>query len=400
MLSLSLKQSIPIARNRLSLHRTIKTSTVQQQQRAKLTTTAAASSTKQQKPIVISRRAWLDFKESKGITKRRLDPSKRPKSDDEKPWPRNMQIAGYVASGLAVPYMILWTITSNPTLREWFGPYIPLDKLRTHYGKLEFDAQSYSEEMEGIENREKNGKDETELLIQYYQFPEEAPFHERRQQEATEAMNETDLNVTLSLFSSSSSVPEEIATKKIAAKTVANTKNLLDAFSSATSSTRENMTVSIDFLDRHDEVNTIGNLDTTRSFNVPDETMDLLSDGTLMADADSVENLKIERGFHDVSLGSRQLMKETQTMSKWSYIPQAAGEDSKKGTNDSSSVAKALNLTEVDIEISRLKYEVSELQKNLRDPMCTRSIDDMTTELRQAKRDLSRLTWKKRFRLA
>jgi len=304
-----------------------------------------------------------------------------------------------MSSALAVPYMILWTITSNPTLREWCGSYIPLDKLRTHYGKLEWDARSYSEEMEGIENQQKNGKDNTKLSIQYYQFPEEALFHERRQQEETEAMNETDVNVILSLFSSSSLVPEEIMTKKIAAKTVANTKNLLEYFPSAMSSTRENMTVAIDFLDRHGVVNTTDNLDTSRSVNVPDVKMDLPSDGTLMADADSLENIKIRKGSHDVSLESRHLIRETQTVSKWSYIPQAVGEDSKKGTNDSSSGVKAPDLTEVDIEFSRLNFKISELEKNLRDPMCPRSIDDLTTELRQAKRDLSRLTWKKRFRL-
>jgi len=352
----------------------------------------ATSASKQQQPLVISRRAWLEFKESKGITKRRPDPSKRPKSDDEKPWPRNVQIAGYVAGAVAVPYIILWTITSNPTLREWFGPYIPLDKLRTHYGKLEWDAQSYSEELEDASQREKTGDDESQLSNDYYQFPEEPPFHERRQQELVEAMSESDVAVTLSLTSSSSSpsLPDEIVTKQISAKTVANAKNLLGYFPSVLNSKDGNVTVAVDFLDQNNDENETGTL-VIESASMND---------TLMTDADTMANDQTMGGSHDSSQGSQQLSKETQTMSKWAYVPQTTDESSKKGANNSSSATRASQLTETEIEMGRLEYEISELEKNLRDPMCTRSIDDMTTELRQAKRDLSRLTWKRRFGLS
>ena len=368
----------------------------QQQQRARLATMAASSTTKQQQPIVISRRAWLDFKASRGITKKRPDPSKRPKSDDEKPWPRNVQIAGYVAGALAVPSIILWTITSNPTLREWFGPYIPLDKLRPYYGKLEWDAQNYSEEMEGVKNKEKNVNNESQL-IGYYQFPEEDPFNMRREQELIESMSETDVSVTLSLHSSSSppSPAEEIVTKSIAAKTVANAKNLLEYFPSAMTSMNGNATVAVDFLDQENEDSD------TSSFNAKTgNTDDPIGgiDGTLMADAVSMESDKIGGQFerlHNLTKGSQQLSKDIQTTSKWTYVPQTSTEGSTTKDTDKSSSNPQISKTE--IEIGRLNYEISELEKNLRDPMCTRSIDDMTTELRQAKRELSRLTWKKRF---
>jgi hypothetical protein len=394
MLSLASKRNAPITRHhqRLLERAGLSARSSVRQQRAKLTTAEVSSTSKQQQSRVISRRAWLEFKESRGITKKRPDASKRPTSNDEKPWPRNMQIAGYVAGAVAVPYIILWTITSNPTLREWFDPYIPLDKLRTHYGKLEWDAQSYSEEMENAKNKEKNGNDESQSLIGYYQFPEEAPFHERRQQQIVEAMNESDVKVTLSL-SSSSSLSEETVTKKIAAKTVAKAKNLLEYFPSALTSMNENTTVAVDFLDRNDEDNDADNLNATSITRVPDTTIGSPYDGTLMTDADSIANDKT-RGqhweLHNSSLGSQQLNKETQTMSKWAYTPQAAGEGSTKG-------AKAPQMTQTEIEKGRLEYEISELEKSLRDPTCTRSIDDMTTELSHAKRDLSRLTWKKRF---
>jgi len=53
--------------------------------------------------------------------------------------------------------------------------------------------------------------------------------------------------------------------------------------------------------------------------------------------------------------------------------------------------------TDVEMNIGRLEYTTSELEKNLRDPMCTRDIDDMQQELRQSKRELSKLKWKRRL---
>jgi len=401
MISLAAKRTTTMSRHHQMLRKTVGNTAKlsarqqQQQQRVRLATTVASSTTKQQQPIVISRRAWIDFKKSRGITKRKPDASKGPKSDDEKPWPRNMQIAGYVAGAVAVPYVILWTITSNPTLREWFGPYIPLDKLRTYYGQLEWDAQNYSEELEYVENREKNGNNQSESLIGYYQFPEEAPFHERRQQEIIEAMNESDVDTTLSLASSSLS-SEDVVTKKIPAKIVANAKNLLQYFPSASTSTDGNAAVAIDFLDRTDEDND-NNLDTTGGNNISDAHSKSLNDGSLMTDADSLANNTKgngQEGSRDLTLVSRQLAKDVQTASIWTYIPQASGEGSNNGANNASKVPR---LTDIEMEMGRLEYTISELENNLKDPMCTRSIDDVMIELRQAKRDLSKLTWKKRF---
>ena len=55
--------------------------------------------------------------------------------------------------------------------------------------------------------------------------------------------------------------------------------------------------------------------------------------------------------------------------------------------------------SDVEIERMRLEYTIEELGRLLKDPTCTRDIDEMRNELKQAKRDLSRLTWKRRFRI-
>lgn len=384
MLSLASKRATAsVTRHHPLLRRATRTANnlSARQQRSKLSTTTASSTTKQpQQPTVISRRAWLEFKESRGMKKKGPDPSKRDKSDDEKPWPKSVQIAGYVAGTVAVPYIILWTITSNPTLREWCGPFMPLEKLRPYFGKLEWDAQNYSEEMESVKNKEKNQDDES-ALNDYYQFPEEEPYKTRRQQELVEAMNESDISVTLSLQSSSTaSTPDEVVTKSIAANTVANPKTLLEYFPSALGG---NTTVAVDFLDRKNEDSD------ANAFNAGENT-----DGTLITDdAASFESTGSFGSEHDLASESRQLGKATQTSSRWTYVAMA-NDSTKKDTKKTSSPTQ---LSETEIEIGRLEYEISELEKNLRDPMCTRSIDDMTTELRQAKKDLSRWKWRRRL---
>ena len=413
MLSIACKRTGSVTRQHQGLRKTVTslaTSSVrrqqQQQQRARLTTESASSSasaSKQQQgkhnPLVISRRAWLDFKESRGLAKKRPTSSSKPKSDDEKPWPRNMQIAGYVAGTLVVPYMMLWTITSNPTLREWFGPFIPLDKLRPYFGKLEWDAQSYSDEMKAMRKKQNDGayNDSEESLIGYYQFPEEASFHERQQQEIVEATEKSDVAVTISLSSSTSSTSpaEEIVTTTIAAKTIANANNLLQFFPSASAST--NTTVAVDFLDQNNQNDDGNNADVT-SGGGGDVKLESISDGALMTDAESVANDQGGyKGPSDLSSASRLLAKATQTMSTWTYVPrqqQASGEASQKG---GATATASTQMTDVEMKMGRLEYVVSELEKSLRDPMCTRNIDDMTTELRQAKRELSKLKWKRRF---
>lgn len=408
--SIASKRAIPIVvPGRGNLENTVK----RQQHGVKRLTTASASpstststANNNNSHLVISRRAWLEFKESRGIRKKPPDPSKKSaSSNDEKPWPRNMQIAAYVAGAIAVPYTITWTITSNPTLREWFGPILPLDRLRTFFGKLEWDAQSYTEEMEDSRARERNGESPgsiKESLIGYYQFPEEDPFEVRQQNEIIEAMSESDVAVTLSATSSSSSsqIMENIVTKTVVANTIANEKTLLELFSNTntnTNTTNDAIKVAVDFLDQNNPDSKIGNNDTIK------RTTEPLSDGSLMTDTESMAKNNYSRGYTTTPANkSQQLARETQTMSKWTYTPsqdqhqQGSGGEGAKGA---AAGASASGMTDVERKMGELEYVVSELEKNLRDPMCTRSIDDMTTELSNAKRELSKLKWKRRFGL-
>lgn len=285
---------------------------------------------------VISRRVWKNHEKT-------LPKAPRPKLErpEDKPWPRNVQIAGYVAAGVLIPYTAIWLITSNSLLREYFGPYLPMDNLRTHFGDLEWDAQSFADqEDEDIEDG-------------YYQYLKEDSFTERKQQSNVDDLDQTTITATICLMGDAQ-VQES---RQVPASTKANAATLAELIGASGSPK-----VAVDFeqdSNAHIETMDIGNMDTSS-----------------LLDSDPGLNAP-----------TRGLQKETGTYSMWYYHRTASQQQNQDFGRTS----------DVEIERMRLEYTIEELGRLLKDPTCTRDIDEMRNELKQAKRDLSRLTWKRRF---
>lgn len=259
----------------------------------------------------------------------------KPKPDD-KPWPRNVLIAGGVAAGVLVPYFGVWLITSNPTLRSVFAPVLPMDRLRKHFGVLEWDAQSYAD------------KDD-EIPEGYYQFPMEMSFSTRQQQARIEEWEKQ--TVTANIYILGDSQVQE--TKQVPASTAANPQNLVKLVGATVDG---NSRVAVDFVDSPS------------------------GDGT--ASEMSAFDEKLQE-----NIPNQDLLHRMHTFSTWHYTP-AMGRNDEKPSQKTS---------DVDIQRMRLEYTVEKLQKDLRDPNCTRDMDEMQAELKQAKRDLSRIKWKRRL---
>jgi hypothetical protein len=86
--------------------------------------------------------------------------------------------------------------------------------------------------------------------------------------------------------------------------------------------------------------------------------------------------------------------------SSWHYQPPANVSDSvsgssanSKGKGNTSSTSASVSMD--DIKRSRLEYAIAELQFNLKNPNCLRSVDDMVDELNGYKAELSCLKWDK-----
>jgi hypothetical protein len=285
---------------------------------------------------VVSRRAWQAHERT--MPKK---PKFKATKAEEKPWPRNMQLAGYAAVAVFVPYSALWFISSDTSLREYFKDIIPFDKIRGHFGESEWDAQSYEDKISG-----------EPLDPRYLRLPEEMSFAERQRQAKIEELNSAEVTVNVYLLDSSSSQ----TTIRAPGSVPANPEKLLELVGSQVE--HDKGSVAIDF----------------------EEDLDKNA-------ANTSDQLYADEMTHDFALEdpTKDLLRQTHTFSTW-YYQRPAQEEQPAG-----------KVTDRDMEISRLDYTIDKLQKDLKDPACTRDRDDMTEELKQAKSSLSKLRWKRRL---
>eukprot|EP00529_Nitzschia_sp_RCC80_P021850 CAMPEP_0113483292 /NCGR_PEP_ID=MMETSP0014_2-20120614/23359_1 /TAXON_ID=2857 /ORGANISM="Nitzschia sp." /LENGTH=384 /DNA_ID=CAMNT_0000376835 /DNA_START=69 /DNA_END=1223 /DNA_ORIENTATION=- /assembly_acc=CAM_ASM_000159 len=366
-------------------------------------TTGTAGSTV--RPAVVSRRAWQKF-----LTQRKPPSSSGSKTGasssstttkaEDKPWPRSMQIAGYVGAGVAVPYISLWLITSNPTLRSWFSPFLPMDKLRSHFGHLESDAYSFVDlmEKERQEKKKKNADDDDDDVdaggvdVRYYQFPEEMPFRQRLQEQIIDTINNMKINATI--------VVEDVETNHQAghpAVVIVEEKVQIPGSAVASPSTLKS------FLKTPSIPTNNGTINVAVDFEDEDSTGNNEENGR-QDDGDnnsfSLQNLQEFSQNNLQDDPARGLLQETHTFSKWYSIPvNQQQQTNQDGSSSSSPSSREKRRYDQEMEISRLEYTITELERNLKDPNCTRDIDDMVDELKQSKRELSTLKWKQRLGL-
>jgi hypothetical protein len=309
--------------------------------------------------IVISRRVWESHKKTIPPTPK---PPKAKNPLDDKPWPRSVQITAYVAAAAFIPYTTIWLMVSVEPLRDFFKDYIPLDRFRNHFGEVEWGAQSYVDDVD-------RQRQKIPLDAGYSQFPGEWKYEIRTQQDEIEGLDKQEIPTKMYLILNSTSEQEQ-PIKYLPGSARANADTLWELIAGAATKEQkapEGPIVAVDFPDdigkRNDE----------------DEPKKMLSD---VKDAYAVSD---SMPGQDVA---SSLLQKTFTYSTWFYQP--TGTEGEAG-------GQTKRLSQQEVEISRLEFTVDRLEKDLKDPTCTRDMDDMTNELRQSKRELSRLKWKRRF---
>jgi hypothetical protein len=379
------------------------------------TAAAGAHGGKIIRPAVVSRRAWKKLHD-KLLAERKPQPSsssggtgKATTKVEDKPWPRSMQIAGYVSAGVAIPYFSLWLVTSNPTLRSWFGPFLPMDKLRSHYGHLESDAYSYVDLMDiehprsttatKLQQKGNSGEgddDVREVDIRFYRFPGEMPFRERLQEQMVETMNSMDIKARILVEDAAGTnqvdghpavvvAEETVSVPGSVSASQSSLKSLLKSPSIPNESSTMNIAVEFD----EDDPNNEGHQGSSIIVDYGRNHRSLEEDQT---------GVGVDPREFTQDTG-RALLQDTHTFSKWYSIPvatQQQQQQQQQGQQRSNS-SREKRISDQTIEISRLEYTIAELQRNLKDPTCTRDIDDMVSELKQAKRQLSSIKWRQRL---
>ena len=384
---------------------TVWSRTLQRRWDSTTTTMASSASSSSSKRWVTSRRIWNAYQQQS------LPPKSNPTSSrftknpaDEKPWPRSIQIAGYVLAGTCIPYTTLWILTSNPTLRTYTQSVVPFDHLRHHFGELEWDAQSFEDARTAKTTARTtatatNDSTDDRLPTQYWKFPQEWPYLERKQQELIDQLDAMDHVVNLYRIGQSSTTatsssphqyqlhPMETRTKRVKGSVRVNQKTLGDLFlksdgkmgmqQQTMDDDGADTMIAVDFQDdtdhhqhHHQQEHTIG------------EGMEM-SDGTTFQDVTITDH---STNRDEPTDPIQAFLRKTHTFSSWYYHSAPLQLPEMKQTSKH------------DIEILRLEHTIDQLQKELQNPSTSaRSIDDMNEELSKAKGQLRSLKWKRRL---
>lgn len=285
-------------------------------------------------PRVVSRRAWEAH-----FHKHPRPIKTAGKPDDDKPWPRSLQIAGYVMAAVFIPYSIAWFAASNGSFRAILSSVIFNldDTLRHHFGHEEHDPHrvlSYYERQQGEEPK--------------YQLDGEPTFRERSQYEEVEALKRLQVKVRVRVDGDTDSLIETVLPGSIPARS----EEILKVLK------KEGTTVALDFGD------------------VMNDSQEVVVDEQLAPDPSVTQN--------EFSLEHKTYM-----YSLWHYLSPVQHQQQESSTRMSSH----------DMEVSRLQHEVQQLEYDLNDVNCIRDRDDMARELKGKKSALRKLKWKRRLGL-
>lgn len=167
-----------------------------------------------QPPLITSRRAWLVYR--KRHPPPAINKTAQPK-EEEKPWPRNMIIAGYALASIFVPYSFAWYLSMDARIRHLVTSAVPgfEDILRSHFGHEE--QTPYQDLKEGIKPKKKLDDEDTFIV--------------RRQQEVIEDLTNEVIPVKVFLFNGGSMISTEATFK---GTTLATSSNLLPKGSDGT----------------------------------------------------------------------------------------------------------------------------------------------------------------------
>jgi hypothetical protein len=385
-----------------------------------------------QPPVVVSRQGWQAYRTKHPVVKKDgASSDKKKTSTDDSPWPVSVVYGSYFAAATLIPYFSTWYISANPDMRESVQPYLSegvQEAVRHHFGKPDPDAMSYADIVnEGGDDESEIGGTDTnrDFFHNKIPIPHILPYEftakVRREQQAIQAQAAAPVNVKIQIVDDDSSdsfmSKQDANVQKVLGSTPARLETLLAlttagaaaAAAAAPGAADSKLpAVAVDFLPDDDDNTQEDNGGT--SFSSTNESSSLQS--SMDSSTDDWSN-SMTTGSNTVT----SLTKKTKTVdplqqtahifSSWHYQPPAnvpetssssggnKGNSNKGSNNNKGNSNSSANVTMDDIERSRLEYTVSELQRQLKDPNCLRSVDDMMDELKVAKAELSKLKWNK-----
>jgi len=328
-------------------------------------------------PILVSRRVLRQLKPK---YPNHFSPpiSKSKPKKEEPPWPRWMQIVAYTAAAASVPYSFGIVISESNTFRQYvegecveegenegLGRKI-VNLFRNVWGKE--DEIPYVEYLEkkvkSSKTREKEvslgNEIKTKLRMNQHRIERDVLSNANVVVENEGIVIEGNVKGDV-YIGNIGSIWETVSQTKTnnSDEHIKSTKNIILSFQD-----NDNQT--------HDEDTQYNN-----EVSMSDDTSTLTT---------SITDLELERDSTARHLGDR-----TAIYSAWNVFDRLQKSQDNKASNNTTI------MDSTQIRIDELQFNITELQKLISDPMCTRDRDDMEIELREMKRELNATKRQKRI---
>lgn len=310
-------------------------------------------------PLLLSRRALLQLKSKYPQHFTPPKSSFKPK-ENEAPWPMWMQIAGYSAVAIAIPYTLGVVITQSRRLIDslegeasgggvggngntGIGRTI-VRSLRWYWGQ-----EDHIPYVEYLEKRSNKQKVDEEISLE-----NEDDTYRRLNQERIERDAQNDINVVIE---SEGVVKHDI---------LKGNSPLIQQLTSSEGKYDPSKGVIVSFQDDSETQDD----STTDDFN---QSNDIFI-------------------YSEPNTSVKEIMNMSTIYAMWHYFPPVEEMNVTSMMNKTSSKW----MSPLDIRIDELKYKMTELQKSMNNPLSTRDRDDMEKEMKEMRKELGSLRREKR----
>ena len=356
-----------------------------------------------------------------------------------------MRLAGYAAAVLAVPYCGAHVVAASPSVRDWLEGGRPdleddcktgkriVALVREHWGESEGLPYADRLEMERAEHEHEGGGNgsgsgsgasgdsngDRHLIVDWTVLENDAPHSQRVQQGLIEELKHRPVSVRATMVPPDAVEVEESAGDggggawrgRVEGTVAANRSDLVTALGGAgwedakrdvtqvvagrAQSSGGGASVGLAAVDFDDDDDDDGDATTAAH---------AAADGIRTdAEMDAFESSGYRIASDEDEDEATHLKRLTTTWSAWHHEASwsdsahngggSGGKGAQSGSSSSSSSSSARSAPRgADaLQIATLEHRMAQLQADLKDPMCTRSFDDMERELKEARHELWRL---------
>ncbi len=339
--------------------------------------------------ILLSRRALQTIKPKHPI--HFTFPKTKFKPTAEIPWPKSIQIAGYTAVALSIPYTFSVIVAQSPYFRDFLE------------GECMNDTTGDGE----AGGYEPIGRKIVKAVRWYWGVNDKIPYVELLERKKLDA-NFTGTEYSLE---NENSLVLRMNQEQIEKESNEDVKVVVETVGGVIQDgiiLKGNLSLS-DQLLSPENINTGGKLDSSRPIIVTIEDKDITSDGKTSSgmndddDDDDHNNDVLENGIlsslanGDTSITKKEINNLAAIHTMWNYFPpSSSSNDNQSQTSKVLQSPSSAHLNSLNLRIEELEHDIAELQKLLIDPMCTRDRDDMDNEMKVFRSEMNMLKREKR----